>query len=506
MRQESSMRNPILIVVMLWLALMASRSVAEPAGEKITLTVFQSRTLTLPRPAKRVSVADPSVADLVVLTPTEYYVLGKDIGVTNVVIWDRETGARSTLEVEVTHDLEGLRARLFRLIPNQSIEVTSAQRSIVLSGTVPSATAMTTALRVAESYLARVGAARRSGGEEGGARREGGGEVINLMQVAGAQQVMVEVRVAEVARSELKRLNARFNAFGVRGSWSGGGVNGGAAFPDAAFGTSGLRVPSIDSSGSAVISPVLDEFAPNTLVIPNQGIFTSYFSDTFSFNLALDAAKEHGLAKILAEPTLTTLTGQEATFLSGGEFPVPVPQSDRTVTIQFKDFGISLKVLPVVLAGDRINTKLDVSVSEISNATSVVLNPTDTSSTFIVPSLTRRSATGTVELADGQTIALAGLFSDNVRSIVTKFPGLGSVPVLGALFRSQDFIKGNTELVILVTPRLAKPVDPKRLELPTDRYQEPNDWDFFMLGRLTSPTTSATPPAPSPATSTPGGQ
>lgn len=480
------MRKSMLIFAMLMLAFSATRSQAEPAGEKMALTVFQSRTLTLPRPAKRVSVADPSVADLVVLTPTEYYVLGKDIGVTNVVIWDRETGARSTLEVEVTHDLEGLRSRLFRLIPNQSIEVSSAQRSIVLSGTVPSATAMSTALRVAESYLARVSAARREGG---GANTPG--EVINLMQVAGAQQVMVEVRVAEVARSELKRLNARFNAFGVRGSWSGGGVNGGASFPDAFFGTTGFRVPSIDSSGSGVVAAALDEFAPNTLVIPNQGIFTSYFSDSFAFNLALDAAKENGLAKILAEPTLTTLTGQEATFLSGGEFPVPVPQTDRSVTIQFKDFGISLKVLPVVLAGDRINTRLDISVSEISNATSVVLNPTQTSSTFIIPSLTRRTATGTVELADGQTIALAGLFSDNVRSIVTKFPGLGSVPVLGALFRSQDFLKGNTELVILVTPRLARPVDPKRLELPTDRYREPTDWDFFMLGRLTSTTPSS---------------
>jgi len=459
------------------LALSAVDGLADPVGEKVTLTVFQSRTLTLPQPAKRVSVADPSVADIVVLSPTEYYLLGKDIGVTNVVIWDRDSGKRSTVEVEVTHDLESLRARLFRLIPNQSIEVSSAQRSIVLSGAVPSATAMTTALRVAESYLARVGAGRKAGGDDGA--------VINLMQVSGAQQVMVEVRVAEVARSELKRMNARFNAFGVRGSWSGGGVNGGASFPDALIGNTGLRAPTLGTVGGSVLSPTFDEFAPNTLVIPNQGIFTSYLSDSFAFNLALDAAKEQGLAKILAEPTLTTLTGQEATFLSGGEFPVPVPQGDRSVTIEFKNFGISLKVLPVVLAGDRINTKLEVSVSEISNATTVVLNPTQTSSTFVVPSLTRRNATGTVELADGQTIALAGLFSDNVRSIVTKFPGLGSMPILGALFRSQDFLKGNTELVILVTPRLARPIDPKRLELPTDRYQEPTDWDFFMLGRLT---------------------
>jgi pilus assembly protein CpaC len=295
---------------------------------------------------------------------------------------------------------------------------------------------------------------------------------------------MVEVRVAEVARSELKRLNARFNAFGIRGNWSGGGVNGGASFPDATFGASGLRIPSVNSGASSVLAPALDEFAPNDLVISNQGIFTSYLSDSFAFNLALDAAKDQGLAKILAEPTLTTLTGQEATFLSGGEFPIPVPQSDRSVTIAFKDFGISLKVLPTVLADDRINTKLEISVSEISNATSVVLNPTQTSSTFVVPSLTRRNATGTVELADGQTIALAGLFSDNVRSLVSKFPGLGSLPILGTLFRSQDFVKGNTELVILVTPRLAKPIDPKTLDLPTDRYRQPDDWDFYMMGKI----------------------
>lgn len=476
----------------------SGRAAADPAPEKVSLAISQSRTISLERPAKRVSIANPEVADVVVLSPTEYYVLGKDVGVTNLLIWDREGPKRSAIEIEVTHDLEGLKSRLFRLIPNQSIDVTSAQRSIVLSGTVPNATAMTTALRIAESYLARSSVARRAvaaiaaGSDSHGEGAGGEGEVINLLQVAGAQQVMVEVRVAEVARSELKRMNARFNAFGVRGNWSGGGVNGGASFPDARFGSTQLRVPSVDSSGSSVIAPVLDEFMPNDLVIANQGIFTSYLSESFAFNLALDAAKEQGLAKILAEPTLTTLTGQEATFLSGGEFPIPVPQSDRSVTVSFKDFGISLKVLPVVLAGDRINTRLEVSVSEISNATSVVINPSQTNSTFIVPSLSRRNATGTVELADGQTIALAGLFSDNVRSLASRFPGLGSIPVLGALFRSQDFVKGNTELVILVTPRLARPLDPKRLELPTDRYREPNDWDFFMLGRIAAPQ-SATP-------------
>lgn len=484
------------LLIILTLALLGTWSLAD-SGEgspgRVVLTVFQSEIVTMKTPAKRVSVADPSIADVIVLSPTEFYLLGKDIGVTNVLVWDRSDNARSSFEVEVTHDIVGLKSRLHRLIPEQSIEVTSAQRAIVLSGSVPNATAMGTAVRLAENYLARIGSARgeRESSESGReSSRSGGGkttgEVINLLEIAGAQQVMVEVRVAEVARSEIKRMNARFNAFGSSGSWSGGGVNGGASFPDALFGSSALRVPALETEGGAILAPVLGEFAPNTLSIPNQGLFTSYLSESFVFNLALDAAKENGLAKILAEPTLTTLTGQEATFLSGGEFPIPVPQSDRSVTIAFKDFGISLKVLPTVLASNRINTKLEVSVSEISNATSVVLNPAQTSSTFVVPSLTRRNATGTVELADGQTIALAGLFSDNVRSLVTKFPGLGSIPVLGALFRSQEYLKGNTELVILVTPRLARPMDPRRLELPTDRYKEPSDWDFYMLGRLTN--------------------
>ncbi len=489
------MHRALVILFLISFGGLANATDLEPSSRKITLPVFQSHTVTLPKPAKRVSIADPEVADIVLLSPTEYYVLGRDVGVTNLIVWDKEDGSRSSFEVEVTHDLEGLKTRLFRLIPGNTIEVSSAQRSIVLSGRVPSATAMNTAIRLAESYLARLDNARRgreAGSDKSSIQRDTNrppGEIINLLEVAGAQQVMVEVRVAEVARSELKRINARFNAFGVRGNWSGGGVNGGASFPDAMFGPSGARIPSVGSGGSSVVAPVLDEFAPNDLVIANQGIFTSYFSDSFAFNLALDAAKDQGLAKILAEPTLTTLTGQEATFLSGGEFPIPVPQSDRSVTIAFKDFGISLKVLPTVLSDDRINTKLEVSVSEISNATSVVLNPTQTSSTFVVPSLTRRNATGTIELAEGQTSALAGLFSDNVRSLVSKFPGLGSLPVLGALFRSQDFVKGNTELVILVTPRLARPIDPKSLDLPTDRYRQPNDWDFYMMGRISAPET-----------------
>jgi pilus assembly protein CpaC len=207
------------------------------------------------------------------------------------------------------------------------------------------------------------------------------------------------------------------------------------------------------------------------------------------FNLALNAAKENGLAKILAEPTLTTLTGQEAEFLSGGEFPIPVPQEFGRTTIEYKDFGVGLKFLPVVLGDGVINLKVNISVSELNSTNSVIIaSGADTeeggSASFFVPALTKRSASATYELRDGQTIGVAGLLNENLREVINKFPGLGDLPILGNLFRSQQFIKGETELMILITPRLAKPIDPTKLTLPTDAFIEPSDADFYILGRM----------------------
>jgi len=182
---------------------------------------------------------------------------------------------------------------------------------------------------------------------------------------------------------------------------------------------------------------------------------------------------------------LTTLTGQQAEFLSGGEFPVPVPQGNNgTTTIEFKPYGVGLKFLPVVLSDGRINLKINVSVSELTGAESIVLQNEDSSVRTFVPSIRQRSASATVELGDGQSMGLAGLLDDKLRESVSKFPGLGSIPVLGALFRSSEYQKGQTELVILVTPHLAKPVAPGSVTLPTDKFVEPNDTDFYLLGRM----------------------
>ncbi len=472
-----------------------------PTGGTVSLRVplFKSRVLRAAIPAARVSVGNPDIADLLILGEGELYVLGKDLGTTNVLLWDRRNQPIGTVEVEVTHDLEALKLRLHQLFPGDAIEAYSVQRSIALRGRVQSLATMEAALRIAEGYLAQVQTDQQATQfkQDESSRREDKtvGRVINLMHVAGAQQVMLEVKVAEIARTELKRLDAQFNALNIDHSkWAVGGVNGGARFPDVVF--EPVRIP--DGSGgtielpggrSPVFSrdapwgPAIKEFAPNDMAIQDQGFFASFLSETCLFNLALDAAKEKGLAKILAEPTLTTLTGQEARFLSGGEFPIPVPRGDDGITVTFKEFGVGLTFLPVVLGAGIINIKVNVSVSELVNANSIGIRTPETSVAFVVPSLAKRSVLATVELREGQTMGLAGLINDNVREVVTKFPGLGDLPVLGALFRSQEFLKNETELVILVTPKLAKPMSPDNIRLPTDRFYEPTDTDFYLMGR-----------------------
>jgi pilus assembly protein CpaC len=464
------------------------------AERALMVPLYKSRVVALDAPAKRVSVGNPEIADILILRSTKLYVLGKDLGTTNVLLWDRDDQLIGTVSVEVTHDLQALKAKLHSLMPNEAISVYSAQRNIILSGRVSNVGKMNAAIRIAEGYFKEAAATKMAPGQAGGSATQFGaknvaddkvGEVINMLSVGGAQQVMLEVKVAEIARTELKRLDVRFNAILRRSSrWNVGGVNGGATFPDAVFGDSDLRIPVFNPPGTAPLGPVIDEFAPNPLAIEDKGFFGSLLTENFLFNVAFDAAKEKGLAKILAEPTLTTQTGQQAEFLSGGEFPVPVPQGRDNVTIEYKEFGVGVKFLPLVLDAGRINLKLNISVSELVAADNLRIATEGVSQSFLVPRLTTRSAQSTVELADGQTIGIAGLINENLRETVTKFPGLGDIPGIGALFRSQSFQKGETELLILVTPHLVKPMLPGEIRLPTDKFQEPSDLEFFLNGQL----------------------
>ena len=493
---------------------LAAKATAQPpllsGGTSIDLAVplFQSRVVTVVTPANRVSVANPDVADIVVISPSELYVLGKDLGTTNVLLWDRDNHLIGAINVEVQHDLESLKRKFAELLPGQPIEVRASQRSIVLSGRVSDAEAMNAATRIAATFLAQVQTAKKSEQFQQGnsSRREDKtvGEVINLLQIGGAQQVMLEVKVAEIARTEVMSMDMQFNSLARGlGNWNVGGVNGGATFPPVLFPPNNLNQSVFGSNtlanGTAQqpLGPAITQFLPTTMSIASQGLFATFLDKNFLFNMALDAAKQKGLARILAEPTITTLSGQEASFLSGGEFPIPVPQSLNAVTIVFKQFGVAVKFLPVVLNSGHINLTLNVSVSELSTSNTVTIAVPGSSSTFTIPSLTERSATGVVELGDGQTMGLAGLLSDTTASQVTAFPGLGSIPILGALFRSQNYQKGETELVILVTPRLARPLPSGKVRLPTDAYVEPSDADFFLRGLLehNGPKTPA-PPTP----------
>jgi pilus assembly protein CpaC len=469
----------------------ASWRVQAISNGQVSVPLYKSQIIDLKKTAKKVSVGNPEIADILILNSRQIYVVGKALGTTNVVLWGSQGRVSDTIDVEVTHDLVNLKEKLFQLMPQENIQVRASQGSIVLSGEVSSVVKMQAAMDLAQSFMPL----SRGLVDTKGDVELKGGQVLNLMQVGGAQQIMLEVKVAEMSRTILKKLDVNFNAFGIDRKWRLGAVNGGASFPDAV-----IDVPRIDPvsgqfdsfvsrrvpifGGGTPIGPAVTELRPNIPTIDDNGLFASYLSGDFLFNLVIDAAREEGLAKILAEPTLTTQTGQEARFLSGGEFPIPVPQSQDTVTIEFKEFGVGLQFLPVVLDSGRISLKLNVSVSELSSTSQIVLGVTNSSEAFFVPSLTKRSASSTVELNDGQTLGIAGLINENLREAVNKFPGLGDMPVLGPLFRSQEFRKGMTELVIFVTPRFARPIRTQTVRLPTDSFVEPSDIEFYLMGRL----------------------
>ncbi|WP_052659254.1 type II and III secretion system protein family protein [Pseudomonas sp. LFM046] len=432
---------------------------------RIQVPIYKARVLTTRAPVKRISVGNPEVADLLMTSPTQLYLLGRSLGSTNVLLWDNSNRLIDSLDLDVVHDLGGLKEKLHQLMPNERIEVFSSQGSLVLRGQVSSASVVDTAVKVAKSYAAQTASVVQGEGDEAKSTPTQSLEVINLLTVGGSQQVMLEVKVAEMQRNLLKSLDVRFNAVGLTGNWSLGGFN------------NGQRL-GFDQDG--VVNPT-------SLFGSGKGFFGQFLSDDFLFNVVLEAAKDNGSAKVLAEPTLTTLSGQQAEFISGGEFPVPITEDDG-ITVEFKEFGVGVKFIPVVLDDGRINLNLNVSVSELSNANALALD-TGLDSVLgggvaqVIPSLTKRSAQSTVELGNGQTIAIAGLISENTRDFVSRFPGLGDIPVLGHLFRSQQFQNGETELVILVTPHLAKPIDAKTVRLPTEKFVEPSDMDFYLLGK-----------------------
>ncbi|MCS0022279.1 type II and III secretion system protein family protein [Vibrio diabolicus] len=445
------MKTIILLVSQLLFVSLSVNAATVQSGKVVTVAHHQSTQLMISGQAKKVTLGDPEVLDILVLRSNELFLIGKKLGTTNVAVWDSRGRLIEQFNVEVTHDLNTLKTKLHQFLPDEDIEVHSSQEKIVLRGLVSNQQNMDTAVKVAETF------ALGDAADEEDSNEEDESMVINLLTIGGAQQVTLEVTVAEVQRTLVRRFDSNFHFFQKSGDFTWGTTSAGGAI--------------------AGVAPIL-----NVPGVENFGFLGSFIDSNTLFTFALDIAKQNGVAKVLAEPSLTALSGTPAEFIAGGEFPIPVPSEDG-ITIAYKEYGVQLGFVPFILSDKRINLKMNVNVSEIANAGVLTFSPGEVNASFFVPPITKRSAGTTVELADGQTIGIAGLLSENSRNVANGLPGASELPILGRLFKSEEFTTGETELVILVTPRLATPIDRRRVSLPTDAFVAPNDVEFYLLGK-----------------------
>ena len=442
-----------------------SRAGRTEMAPQMSLAEGKSPLMRLPFAASRMSVGDPRIADVILLNPNEVYLLGRSVGTTNLILWNKSNDA-TIIDLAVGIDSSSLQARMAELLPNEKIHITVAGDTLILSGMVSDVVKADQALSLANAYVQR---SARSGAASAGAAPAAGAaapaaapgagmpRVINLLSIAAPQQVMLEVKVAEVSKVLVDQLGASLGINKTIGSWS-----------------------------YSLLSSLLSN---------NPGGLSGASKNNF-FNL--DAQKRDGLIKVLAEPNIMAISGQEASFLAGGKIFIPVSQTNNngvpTITLEEKEFGVAVKFTPTVLEGGRINLKVAPEVSDL-NKDGIGITATGISATAILPSFTTRRATTTVQLFDGQSFAIGGLIKNNVTSNIKALPGLGEVPVLGALFRSTDFQTDRSELVFIITPHLVKPLPPD-YKLPTDGYIQPTRGDMFMQGKMEGSAPAAPAPAP----------
>jgi len=444
--------SPLVVAIIILLSVQSWAALNKVVGTRsLHLTVGKSIILKSEQPIKRISEPNADIAIAVVISRREICIAGRSAGTTNLIVWKEKDGP-VVYNLDVSYDMANLKEKLSVVLPGEeNIKVIQTQDSITLSGMVSSASSLTRALALANAYAPD-------------------GKVQNLLEVGGVHQVMLEVRVAEMSKQIGKRLGINFNytragEFGV----------------STLGGLSQLVTPSTANlySGPSIIDPDLYSQGPLAFIVsPTVNAFFRFRKDGATWTGLIDALREDGLIKVLAEPTLIALSGREAKFLVGGEYPIPVPQGDGDITIDYKEFGVKLIFTPTVLSKDKIGIDVSPEVSELDFTAAFQYGG------YVVPGLTTRKASTRVELADGQSFAIAGLLSDNVRENISKFPFLGDIPVLGALFRSESFIKDETELIIVITPHLVEPYDAEKIELPTDNFIEPNSMEFYLEGLL----------------------
>jgi len=402
----------------------------------IRLPVGRAQLLRMPINVKDVIVSQPTVADVIVKSPKLIYMLGRAAGTTNVVLLDGASQVIYSLNIVVAQELSELKSMLRMLLPEENITVTSVQGNIVLTGKVRSPRASSYARDLARRFVAA------------------DSQILNRIQVLAEQQVMLRVRISEVRRSVSKSLGIS-GIIGQSGNVAGTGPN---------FLTPLTR--------SGVVGPQSDGSI-------RFGLFAG--SPFNNLALALDALETEGLVKTLAEPNLTALSGQSASFLAGGEIPVPAGlDTNGNLTITFRDFGVELNFTPTVLESGRINLAVSTSVSEVDTTNAVIIQGVS------IPGFRTRRAQTTVEMASGGGMVIGGLLQNDFSNTINGFPGLAELPILGSLFRSTAFTKAETELVITVSTFLVRPIADRALVMPSDGFAAASDSDMYLLGRLHS--------------------
>jgi pilus assembly protein CpaC len=446
----------------LWAAVLGIAFAALPAppAPSQTLTVVDSgleRSLSVPVnravvvesdvPFAELSIANPEIADISSLSDRAIYVLGRAPGRTTLTLIGATGELITNVEVQVAPDVAEFKERLRQILPREPIEVRTANDGIVLSGTVSSITALDRALDLASRYAPD--------------------RVSNLMDVGGTQQVMLKVRFAEMQRSVRKGLASGLTAVAL----------GDDAGLSAAAGTASLVPGTALGAGDSVVQNV----APGTFGALGLGFTVG----EVVLSVLLEALETKGLVRTLSEPNLTALSGQEASFLAGGEYPVPVVDEDGGITIDYKPIGVELTFVPRVIDNGRINLELNAAVSSIDPSITIQNDG------FSVNAFRRRETTTTVEMRQGESFAIAGLLEDDFRDTVGQLPWAGDIPVLGTLFRSSEYERSQSELVIIVTPHLVAPVSGAALAMPTDRIRPPTEAEFFLRGQVGAPLAGA---------------
>jgi pilus assembly protein CpaC len=419
------------------------RVVKSGTSTKLQVPLNRAIVVESDTPFAELSIANPGIADLSSLSDRTIYVLGKSPGTTTLTLFDAAGRLITNVEVQVTPDLSEFKERLRQILPGENIEVRSANDGIVLSGIVSSVQKLDRALELAQRYAPE--------------------RVSNLMSVGGIQQVMLKVRFAEMQRSVSKSLSSSLALSGVIG------------------GDLGVRAGSGGLTTSGGSTGALAGTLPGTNANTGAVLF-GFNAGSTQVGILLEALEQKGVVRFLAEPNLVALSGQEAKFLAGGEYPVPVAQDNSTTSIEFKPFGVELSFIPRVVDKELINLELKAAVSAIDQANGISLDG------FTIAAFSRRETSTTVEMRDGESFAIAGLLQDDFSDSSSQLPWIGDVPVLGALFRSANYQRRQTELVIIISAHLVTPTRGEALALPTDRIKPPTEQDLFLFGRTAAGT------------------